>query len=376
MHIAFVDIVYDYTADRPESGKALGGTTSAICFVARELKKLGVDCTFFNKVTKPAEAHGIKSFPLEVLTDERRNPKYSAFIFCGRWVEWLVNHIREATSAPLIGWMQESLLVPPLVPPLPAFDGMVYNSEWQKKINQPYAQKHWRQTVIRNAMNPRFAKLFPPGTSIMSAKMKPPVLLYAGVTPRGAFHLPQILDHLRKRRTDFTMEIYCDCAPSRDAESNRKYKDWIAGLPNITHVGMVGQDLLAQRMKRAAILVSPNPWPETSCIALIEALTSGLCAITTNRAVLPETGEGFAQHIPIEDADNPMRFDMPMPYEMFAEAIDTTMTRWLAEPEAMERSLRQQVDHFLGSYQYVQRAAPWMEFVGSFRQQDIRVVHS
>ena len=54
-------------------------------------------------------------------------------------------------------------------------------------------------------------------------------------------------------------------------------------------------------------------------------------ATATNRAVLPETGEGFAQHIPIEDADNPMRFDMPMPYELFAEAIDTTMTRWLSE---------------------------------------------
>ena len=376
MHLAFVDIVYDYTADRPDSGAALGGTTSAICFLARELVKQGVSCTFFNKIAKPGEAHSIPSLPLEALIDERANPAYSAFIFCGRWVEWVANHIREKTAAPLIGWMQESMLVPPLVPALPVFDGVVFNSEWQKKINQPFVPAHWRQIVIRNAMNPIFAGLFPPGAPILAAKTTPPILLYAGVTPRGAFHLPPLLDALRQRRTDFSMEIYCDCTPSRDPKANAEYVSWMRNLPNVTHVGMVGQSELAQRMKRAALLVSPNPWPETSCIALIEALTSGLCAITTNRAVLPETGEGFPQHIEIADADNPMRFDMPMPYEAFAEAIDATMTRWLNQPEATEQALRAQIDHFLGCYQWPQRAKPWIEFIDSFQRNEIRVVRS
>jgi glycosyltransferase involved in cell wall biosynthesis len=376
VHIAFVDIVYNYTADRPESGAPLGGTTSAICFLARELVKRGVTCTFFNKIEKPAAAHGIRSFPLEALTDERDNPAYTAFVFCGRWVEWLTNHIRERTAAPLIGWMQESMMVPPTVPPLPAFDGIVFNSEWQKKINQRFALPHWRQAVIRNAMNPRFAALFPPGAPIMAAKSKPPILLYAGVTPRGAFHLPPLLEHLRERRRDFSMEIYCDCTPSRDPKANADYIAWIRSLANVTHVGMVGQDELAQRMKRAALLVSPNPWPETSCIALIEALTAGLSAITTNRAVLPETGEGFPRHIEIEDADDPARFDMPMPYDKFAAAIDAAMTRWLEQPEETGRALRTQIDHFLGRYQWPQRVQPWLEFIDSFKREEIRVVRS
>ena len=81
MHLAFVDIVYDYTADRPDSDAPLGGTTSAICFLARELVKLGVFCTFFNKIAKPGEAHGIPSLPLEALIDERANPKLFYFYF-------------------------------------------------------------------------------------------------------------------------------------------------------------------------------------------------------------------------------------------------------------------------------------------------------
>ncbi|MGE3622290.1 MAG: glycosyltransferase family 4 protein [Bdellovibrionales bacterium] len=372
MHLAFVDIVYDYTADRPESDRALGGTTSAICFLARELVKQGVACTIFNKITAPGEAHGIRSLPLEALTDERLNPAYTAFIFCGRWVEWLVNHIREGTKVPLIGWMHENLLVPPLSPPLPALDGVVFVSEWQKKINQPYVPPHWRQHVIRNAMNPAFATLFPPGASVMTAKARPPVLLYAGSTPRGAFHLPAVLEALRKRRSDFTMEIYCDCAPSRDAKSNAEYAAWIRSLPHVTHVGLIPQRALAQKMKQAALLISPNPWPETSCIALIEAMAAGLYAVTTNRAVLPETGEGFPRHIAVEDADNPVRFDMPMPYEAFAEAIDAALTRWLAGE--MEQALRGQVDHFCARYQWAQRAEPWIAFVDSFAPGQIRVV--
>lgn len=366
MHLAFVDIVYDYTADRPDTAASLGGTTSAICFLARELVKTGVDCTFFNKIRQPAKAYGISSLPLEALIDERANPEYSAFIFGGRWVDWLANHIREKTKAPLIAWMQESQFIPPLTPAMQAFDGVVFNSEWQKRVNQAHVLPHWRQAVIRNSMNPRFAALFEPGESILAAKTKPPVLLYAGTTPRGAFHLPAILDHLRTRRRDFTMEICCDCAPTRDADANAEYINRVRNLPNVTHVGMVGQSELAARMKHAALLVSPNPWPETSCIALIEALSAGLCAITTNRAVLPETAEGFAQHIAINDPDHPTRFDMPIPYEAFADAIDKTMTSWLTNPEETERALRAQVNHFLGRYQWPQRVEPWIEFIRSF----------
>src|SRR4029079_19694322 len=132
-----------------------------------------------------------------------------------------------------------------------------------------------------NAMNPKFTNLFAPNESILAAKSKPPILLYAGATPRGSFLLPPLLDQLRPKRTDFSMEIYCDCSPSRDAAANAEYINWMRSLPNITHVDMGPQKELGQRMKRAAILVSPNPWPETSCIALIEAMAAGLCAITT-----------------------------------------------------------------------------------------------
>jgi glycosyltransferase involved in cell wall biosynthesis len=363
MHLAFVDIEYGYTADRPEEDAPLGGTTSAVCFLARALAAQGIASTLFNKIEKPAEAHGIKSLPLEALIDARSDPTYSAFVFCGRWVEWLVKLIRESTKAPLVAWMHESTFDNAMVPALDYFSGAVFVSEWQRRVNQSHLRPHWKQAVIKNAMNPHFADLFPPEAKIIPAKAKPPILLYAGATPRGAFHIPPLLDRLRPRRTDFSMEIYCSIAPTRDPESNKAYIGWMRGLPNVMHVGMVGQMELAKRMQRATVFVAPNPWPETSCIALIEALAAGLTAITSQRAALPETAEGFARQLPIEDADHPTRFDMPMPLDAFAEAIDRALAERLEKPDETEARLRAQIDHFTAHYQWAQRVKPWLEFI-------------
>jgi glycosyltransferase involved in cell wall biosynthesis len=363
MHLAFVDIEYGYTADRPDVDAPLGGTTSAVCFLAREMTKQGIACTFFNKIERPAEAYGIKSHPLEALIDARCDPSFTAFVFCGRWVEWLVKLIRESTKAPLIAWMHESTFDDKMVPALNSFGGAVFVSEWQRRINQPHLRPHWKEAVINNAMNPRFNDLFPPGTSLSAAKTEPPILLYAGATPRGAFHIPSLLDRLRLLRRDFTMEIYCSVTPTRDPDANKAYIDWMRGLDNVTHVGMVGQTVLAERMKRASVFVAPNPWPETSCITLIEAMAAGLVAVTSARAALPETAEGFAMQFPVEDADHPLRFDMPMPLDAFAKAIFEALAARQEHPEEVERRLRAQIAHFTAHYQWTLRVKPWLEFI-------------
>ncbi|MDP9126823.1 MAG: glycosyltransferase [Pseudomonadota bacterium] len=366
MHLAFIDIVTSYDADRPDQDGPLGGTTSAVCFLAREMVKAGHACTLFNKIRQERWAHGVRSLPLEKLIHEGANPSYTAFIFCGRWVEWLPKMLQENSKAPLIAWMHESTFEPQLVPALSVFSGVAFVSEWQKRVNQPHVQAHWKQVVLRNAMNPRALELFAPGDTILASKARPPVLLYAGATPRGAFHMPPLLDALRLKQNDFTVEIYCDCTPSFDVKANADYIKWMRGLPNVTHVGMVGQTELMQKMKRAAFMISPNPWPETSCIALIEAMAAGLSVITTNRAVLPETAAGFARHVMLERPDDPIRFDMPLPYEEFADTVSSAMERWAQNPGETEKKLQDQVAYFATRYQWWQRVQPWTDFINSF----------
>ena len=172
MHLAFIDFVYDYDAARPDTDEPLGGTTSAICFLARKLVKAGFACTFFNRATEPRQAHGIRTLPLHALSEEIDRTPYDAYIFCGRWTGDFVNLVRAHTSAPLIAWMHESAFMPPLTPALEAFDGVIFVSEWQQRVNQEAVLPHWKQTVIRNAMNPCVALSFPANTGILAAKAK------------------------------------------------------------------------------------------------------------------------------------------------------------------------------------------------------------
>ncbi len=367
MHLAFIDIACAYDAARPDSEEPLGGTNSAVCFLARELAQAGIACTLFNKIEEPRAAHGVQALPLQALIDERENQAYSAFVFCGRWVEWLVEMVAEKAKAPLVAWMHESAFGPKLTPPMDAFHGVAFVSEWQRRINAAALRPHWRHEVIRNAMNPVFAGLYAPGEPVRAAKAQPPVLLYAGATPRGAFHVPAVLDHLRPLCPDFAAEIYCDCAPSRDPQANEAYIAWMRGLPNVVHVGMVGQKELARRMKRASVLIAPNTWPETSCIALIEAMAAGLSVVSTNRAALPETAAGFARHVAVDDVDDPARFDMPVPYPAFADAVMEGLAEWRQDPAEVERKRRAQIDWFLARYQWAQRVAPWVRFVEETR---------
>jgi glycosyltransferase involved in cell wall biosynthesis len=365
MHLAFVDIAYDYTADRPDGDTRLGGTTSAVCFLARALVQAGVACTFFNTIKEPQESHGITSRPLGELADALGNPDYSAFIFCGRWLEKMVRLARDNTKAPLIAWMQESMFDARAAPVTDAFDGIVFVSEWQRRVNQPHTRPHWRQAVLRNAMNPRMAELFANNRPILATKTQPPILLYAGHFQRGAFHLPPILDRLRLKQSNFSIEIFSEIHPIRDPATDGKYMEWLRGLPNVAHVGFVSQTELIHRMERATFFIAPNPWPETSCIALIEAMAAGLSVITTNRAALPETASGFARLVDIDDPDHVVRFDMAMPHEKFAAAISAAMDEGRANPERTEWKLRAQIDYFLKNYQWAQRVTPWVDFVGS-----------
>ncbi len=256
--------------------------------------------------------------------------------------------------------MHESVFASPLTPALSAFDGVVFVSEWQQRVCQNAARPKWRQAVIRNGMNPLVAGSFATGQAIMPQKIQPPVLQFVGSFARGAFHVPPVLEKIRAVRTDFSVEMFCNLDPSRNVAQDKKYIDWLCAQPNITHVGMVGQGELARRMKAASIMIAPNPWPETSCIAMIESLASGLSVVATNRAALPETAHGFARHVPVEDADDATRFNMPVDYDAFAGEILAVLDE---KSEAAETQLRKQIDYFHAHYQWEQRVVEWVGFV-------------
>lgn len=365
MHIVFIDIIYGYTADRPDTPEALGGTTSCVCFLAREMTKVGIKCSFVNTVEEKKTAHGITTYPLSSIIELCDDPSVSAFVFCGRWNAEFVELLRQRVRVPFIAWMHESCFEPNYVQPLPQFDGIVFVSNWQAKINEAQTSFRWHKAVIRNAIYPRFAEMFDPNEPILPQKSDPPVLFFAGDFPRGAFHIMPILDELRLIDQNFTTEVFTSATFSPNPETDKEYSDKLNSHPGISHVGKVGQIELAARAKKAAIMIAPNPWPETACINLMQAMASGMLCVITDRAALPETANGFARIVPIEDKDNPVRFNMQINHKAFAREVADALEEWKLKDD-LEEKLQAQRKFFLDNYQWSQRVAPWVDFIKQF----------
>ena len=82
------------------------------------------------------------------------------------------------------------------------------------------------------------------------------------------------------------------------ATEDSKYEflyDWCKRLPNVVYRGSIPNEELRREISEFDILAYPNTFEETSCIAVIEALSAGLRVITSSIGALPETTEGWAR---------------------------------------------------------------------------------
>lgn len=74
--------------------------------------------------------------------------------------------------------------------------------------------------------------------------------------------------------------------------------DECQNTPGIVYRDFTTNEELRKELPTFDILAYPNTFEETSCIAVIEALSAGLRVVTSNIGALPETTEGWARMYP------------------------------------------------------------------------------
>jgi glycosyltransferase involved in cell wall biosynthesis len=215
--------------------------------------------------------------------------------------------------------------------------------------------------VLGNAAAPAFVDLFPEGHSILSQKAVPPVLAYTSTPFRGLDLLIEAFPSIRAQVPEARLRIFSGMAVYQvaSAQEQAEYGALYARCrqtAGVEYVGSIAQPALAREMRGVAMLAYPNTFPETSCIAALEAMASGCRIVTSALGALPETTAGFAQLIPA-------RKERGAFLQEFVERTVATLREMQTDAAAVEESFRRQVQYIREKATWEVRARQWANWL-------------
>jgi FkbM family methyltransferase len=173
-------------------------------------------------------------------------------------------------------------------------DHFVFVSNWQaemfrKIFNIPGYKTH----VIKNACIGVESRTVGPRNKVR--------LCYTSTPWRGLDVLLRAWEILQPQNCELhvfsSTKIYGKEFGENDPQYEHLYKK-CQELSGVVYRGSIPNEELRKELPTFDILAYPNTFEETSCIAVIEALSAGLRVITSNLGALPETTEGWARMYP------------------------------------------------------------------------------
>lgn len=170
-----------------------------------------------------------------------------------------------------------------------AIDHFVFVSHWQAEaFRKMYNIPGYKTHVIKNACI---------GVGKNIARKNITKLCYTSTPWRGLDVLIEVWKILQP--ADCELHVFSSCKiygeefAKEDATYEHLYQECMT-TPGIVYRGSVPNDQLRSELTKFDILAYPNTFEETSCIAVIEALSAGLRVVTSSLGALPETTEGWA----------------------------------------------------------------------------------
>jgi glycosyltransferase involved in cell wall biosynthesis len=361
MRIAFLDPAFlDYTVETPYE-RPLGGSQSAICYLAVELVRLGHSVAVVNGTATPGVHNGV------LLANRNEG-------FCSKFLNqfdtvvvvnapgglWLRN---QSVEAPLVLWLTHAHDQPALRPlqnegERKVWSGFAFISKWQRDtISTKYGIQREKSQVLRNAVSPVFVDLALGQPWFV--RNDAPVLIYTSTPFRGLSVLLKAFPIIRGALPGTRLRVFSGMSLYQVRPQDDKYSELYRpceATEGVEYVGPIGQSLLAQEITGAAALAYPSTFAETSCIAALEAMAAGATVLTTSLGALPETTHGFAALI--ESQADPARLATS-----FADMAVTTLREMRDNPEQASLRRDSQVAFVRENYAWSARAEEWSSWL-------------
>jgi glycosyltransferase involved in cell wall biosynthesis len=303
LNIAFLDAVgWDYDVATPYE-RPLGGSQSALAYLAAELARRGARVTLYCGTSRPREVMGVSCVSIDGMPAGSLGQPFDAFVVlngpadvCFR----LRPHL--APTTPRVLWTQHAAdqrAMTPLQHPevRQAWDAVACVSQWHRTaMIGHYGLDPSRACVLRNAIAPCFEGLFSSRDELARAKGSRLILSYTSTPFRGLDVLLSVFPEVQVEFPEAELEVFSSMKVYQQDEPGDAFAplyNLCRSTPAVRYVGSVHQPRLAEELKAASILAYPNTFAETSCIAVMEAMAAGLLVVTTDLGALPETTMGF-----------------------------------------------------------------------------------
>ncbi|MGF1623249.1 MAG: glycosyltransferase [Alphaproteobacteria bacterium] len=362
MRITFVDFIdIDYVADTPEA-VAIGGSQSALCYLARALAADGHMVRMVTRTSRPGTYAGVACLALD---DGLEAALAGA---AGQVIVGLNNADRGETlraampeGARLLLWTGHDIDQPGVTPLADAgvraqWDAFALVSDWQTaRFVTEFGLAPSQVGVLRNAIAPVFERLAING----KAFHEPASLAYTSTPFRGLHVLLHAMPAIRAAEPTTALKVYSSMSLYHSADDPfGKLYEWARREPGVHYSPAIPQALLPGALEDVSILAYPNTFDETSCIAVMEAMAAGCRVVTTRRGALPETTAGYARLVE-PDAD------LRVLSARFAAAVTEELRRRRADPQAYADEIDSQVDHVNRTMTWANRAADWTRWLAT-----------
>ena len=238
-----------------------------------------------------------------------------------------------------------------------SIDYFIYVSHWQyNKFREHFQIPEYKSFIIKNA-TPKFEVPI----RNKAGRIK---LLYTSTPWRGLAILIKAIDILNKTRDDFELDIYSSTRIYGDAfeEAEKgKFDALFEKCKNTKNVNFRGYGLneqIRQSLKDTHIYTYPSIFEETSCLAVIEAMSAGCHVVTTNYGALPETCGEFATMIEFDSSVQNL-------IERYADTLNSVLDNY--KNNLYKEDLEMQVKYYNKYYSWNTRIEEWKNFLNYVR---------
>jgi glycosyltransferase involved in cell wall biosynthesis len=299
MKIAFLEPSgWDYTPLTPLE-RPLGGSQSALCYLAAQLASNGHEVAFVNHTRNPGKHAGVDCPGYEVGSSAEFLNRFDVVVVlnwaCGRDLR------RQGISTRLALWTQHAADQPGIAALRGAneratWDAFVMVSEWQAgTYATTFGIARERIVILRNAIAPAFEtserRVLP-----FFHRGEAPLLVYTSTPFRGLEILLLAFPLIRAKVPGCRLKVYSSMRVyqiPREKDDFEILYELCRAIDGAEYVGSIAQADLAEALGEADILAYPNTYPETSCITVMEAMAGGCLVLTSKLGALPETTAGY-----------------------------------------------------------------------------------